>query len=125
MSTSQPSVGLPLQLAKPVTQLSGTSWQLPATHWPSAFGGEQSSPQAPQCSVVMLRSASQPSRWLWLQSPWFGGHFKTQVLVSSSSSGSGSSHFETAANSGFGVMQSESLTQVLPIVQRSQVAPFS
>src|SRR4051812_5820948 len=57
--TSQPSLGLPLQLRKPL--LHDWTVQAPATHAPLAWAGLQAAPQAPQFCVLVASWTSQPS----------------------------------------------------------------
>lgn len=65
--TSQPSVSLPLQLAKPVSQ--APTRHAPSTQVAVAFEGRQSAPHAPQCATVVRRLVSQPFEASPSQSP--------------------------------------------------------
>jgi hypothetical protein len=67
VAVSQPSVSLPLQLAKPV--LHDPMRQVPCVHAGVAFVRAQRTPHAPQWARVVRRSTSHPSARVLLQSP--------------------------------------------------------
>src|SRR6478609_9024335 len=81
-AVSQPLLASPSQSAKPSRQR--TSSQIPLAHDDSALGSAHVVPHLPQLSRV-VRSVSQPSAELVLQSPQSGSHVLSAFVHSDSS----------------------------------------
>jgi hypothetical protein len=79
VSTSQPSVALPLQSAKPVVQVKPQTLALQVATEFARLG--HALPQAPQCAVALRVSVSQPSLATALQSAKPALQLKPQTLA--------------------------------------------
>jgi hypothetical protein len=73
--TSQPSIAIALQFAKPVVH--APSAHAPAAQLAAAFAKLHALPQRPQCAALLVVSVSQPSAAIALQSPKPALHIPT------------------------------------------------